>query len=180
MQLLSGLLLLLNYNALERYEAIQFIVYEVNYGWLLKIFHGNNAGFIFLVAYGHISKNLSVFGYRFRGVWLRGVVILVLLIGAAFTGYALVGRQMSYWAVIVITGLAGVVPYLGETLLHGIWGGYSLSWVTFQTLIVVHFVLPFMVLGIIIVHLSILHVSGRTNLNFTHSGCHKVRFYPYY
>lgn len=171
---------MLNYNTLERYEAIQFIIYEVNLGWLFKIVHSNNASVIFLLLYMHLYKNLSVFGYRLHNTWNRGILIILLIIGAAFSGYVLVGSQIRFWAAIVITRLLSVVPLNGEKLLYIVWRGYRIRWVTYQTLLVVHFILPFLVIFIILFHLNFLHASGRTSPYFSHTGLGKIRFYPYY
>jgi ubiquinol-cytochrome c reductase cytochrome b subunit len=117
-QILTGVLLLLNYNTLEPFDAIQFIMLEVNLGWLLKLVHSNNARIIFVLLYLHQYKNISVFGYRLHGVWNSGVIMILLIMGAAFTGYVLVGRQIRFWAAMVITRLLGVVPLSGERILY--------------------------------------------------------------
>jgi len=106
--------------------------------------------------------------------------MIILIMGAAFSGYVLVGSQMRFWAAMVITSLLGVLPSIGETLMYGTWGGYSISWVTYQTILVLHFVLPFVVMGVMALHLNFLHLTGRTNLLCSHRGLHKIRFYPYY
>lgn len=180
LQVVSGLILLLNYNRLEAYDAIIFIIAEVNYGWLFKLFHSNNARVIFLALYIHLFKNMSIYRYRLHKVWYSGLVIIVLIIGAGFTGYVLVGRQIRYWAAIVITSLIRVLPVNGEILLYFVWGGYSINWTTLQLLFVVHFILPFVVLFVIILHLVFLHKTGRTRGIFSHSGIEKIPFYPYF
>ena len=179
-QVVTGLLLLLNYNSLERFEAIQFILYEVQLGWLMKIVHSNNASMIFILLYLHLYKNLAVSGYRLRGAWNSGITMMLIIIGAAFTGYVLVGSQMRFWAAMVITRLLRVVPLVGERVLYSVWGGYSIRWVTYQTMLVVHFILPFIVLGLLVIHLNFLHYTGSTRSSLTHSSLGKVTFYPYY
>lgn len=106
--------------------------------------------------------------------------MMLLIIGAAFTGYALVGSQMRFWAVMVITRLLGVVPFVGEKLLFFFWGGYMLNWTTFQVLSVIQFVLPFMVVFIIVLQLLSLHLRGRTDLIGVQFDMEKVGFYPYF
>jgi len=179
-QVVTGLLLLLNYNSLERFEAIQFILYEVQLGWLMKIVHSNNASMIFILLYLHLYKNLAVSGYRLRGAWNSGITMMLLIIGAAFTGYVLVGSQVWSWVTRLITRLLRVVPLVGERVLYSVWGGYRIRWVIYQTMLVVHFILPFIVLGMLVIHLNFLHYTGSTGSSPTHSSLGKVTFYPYY
>jgi ubiquinol-cytochrome c reductase cytochrome b subunit len=127
-----------------------------------------------------LAKNISIGGYRLYGVWNTGLVIIILIIGAGFSGYVLVGRQIRFWAAIVITSLISVIPFMGETLIFYIWGGYSISWVTLQILTVLHFILPFIVIGVMIIHLHLLHNRGRTSVILYHGGLEKITFFPYY
>jgi len=179
-QIISGLLLLLNYNSLERYERIIFITIEVNYGWLIKLFHRNNARFIFLCLYLHLFKALSFNRWRLTYVWYSGLIIIIIIIGAAFSGYVLVGSQISLWAAIVITRLISVFPLNGNNLMYFVWGGYRISWITLQTLLLVHFILPFLVLLTIIFHLNFLHKTGRTSLLYSHRIVEKITFFPFF
>ena len=135
---------------------------------------------IFILLYLHLYKNLAVSGYRLRGAWNSGITMMLIIIGAAFTGYVLVGSQMRFWAAMVITRLLRVVPLVGERVLYSVWGGYSIRWVTYQTMLVVHFILPFIVLGLLVIHLNFLHYTGSTRSSLTHSSLGKVTFYPYY
>lgn len=146
----------------------------------MKLFHRNNASFIFVLLYLHLYKNMAVYGYRLVGVWSVGLLIMLCIMGAAFTGYVLVASQIRFWAAMVITRLLGVIPLLGEVLLYTVWGGYSISWVTYQTFLVLHFSLPFVVIGLLVVHLAMLHKRGRRDPLGIHSGALKVPFYPYY
>jgi len=156
------------------------IIIEVEYGWAFKLFHSNNASLIFLLLYLHIYKNIMIVRYRLSSVWYSGLIIMIMIIGAGFSGYVLVGAQISLWAAMVITSLIRVFPFNGEYLIYLVWGGYSVSWVTLQLLFLVHFLLPFLTLVIMIIHLVFLHDSGRTRIIFSHSGVLKIRFYPYY
>lgn len=177
---MSGLYLMINYNALERYERIIFIMIEVNYGWFFKILHRNNASLIFLILYFHLYKNIMFFSYRLGKVWYRGLIMMLLIIGAGFRGYVLVGSQIRLWAAMVITRLISVIPLNGEKLMYFVWGGYGISWVTLQLLYILHFVLPFLVIIIIILHLYFLHETGRTRGIYSHTGLEKVTFFPYF
>lgn len=179
-QVISGLLLLLGYRPTENYDSIIYLTFEISYGWFIKLFHRNNASIIFFLLYLHLYKNLMIFRYRLGNTWNSGILIIILLIGAGFTGYVLVGSQISFWAAIVITSLLSVVPLNGEVLIYFVWGGFSVSWITLQLLFVVHFILPFIVLIVIIFHLISLHSRGSTSVYFSHRGINKIRFYPYY
>lgn len=179
-QVVSGLFLLLNYNRLERYSRIIYIVIEVNYGWFFKIFHSNNARIIFLNLYLHLYKNIIIFSYRLHKTWNTGLLIIVLIIGAGFSGYVLVGSQISFWAAMVITSLIRVIPINGESLMYFVWGGFRINWITLQLLFVVHFILPFLVLIIMVFHLLFLHNRGRTSVLYVHRGVEKISFFPYF
>nr|QJQ35670.1 cytochrome b [Acrobeloides varius] len=180
MQVISGLFLLLNYNSLESYSSIMYIVIEVNYGWFFKIFHSNNASIIFLNLYLHLYKNIMMFSYRLHKTWNTGLLMMILIMGAGFSGYVLVGSQMSFWAAMVITSLISVMPINGESLMYFVWGGFSINWMTLQLLFVVHFILPFLVLIIMVFHLLFLHNSGSTSVLYVHSGVEKISFFPYF
>jgi ubiquinol-cytochrome c reductase cytochrome b subunit len=170
----------MNYNALERFESIMFITMEVNYGWLFKLVHRNNARVIFVALYFHLFKNIMFCRYRLSKVWYSGMMMMVIIMGAGFRGYVLVGSQMRLWAAIVITSLISVLPLNGESLIFFVWGGYRISWVTLQLLILVHFVLPFIVMFVMVFHLVSLHATGRTRLIFSHSGVEIISFFPYF
>lgn len=179
-QIITGVFLMMNYNSLEPFDSIMFITYEVNYGWLFKLVHRNNASIIFVFLYLHLYKGIMMHRYRLGKVWLSGLTIMVLIMGAGFRGYVLVGSQMRLWAAMVITRLISVLPINGEGLIYFVWGGYSISWVTLQLLTLVHFILPFLAMGVMVYHLVSLHATGRTSLIYTHSGEEKVTFYPYF
>lgn len=127
LQTARGVFLILNYNSFGSYDSIMYIIIEVNYGWFFKIFHSNNARVVFLALYLHLYKNIRISSYRLVLVWQTGLLIIVLIIGAGFSGYVLVGSQMRFWAAIVITSLIGVVPINGEMLMYFVWGGYSIT-----------------------------------------------------
>lgn len=146
----------------------------------MKLFHSNNASFIFLLLYLHLYKGIAYFSYRLSKVWFSGLIIMLLIMGAGFSGYVLVGSQMSLWAAIVITSLIRILPFVGELLLYFLWGGYSINWLTIELMFLVHFLLPFLVMGVLLLHLHFLHVRGSTRGIKSHSGCEKTSFYPYY
>jgi len=157
-----------------------FITIEVNYGWFIKLFHRNNASFIFLCIYIHLYKAFIIRSWRLARVWYTGLIIIVLIIGAGFRGYVLVGSQIRLWAAMVITRLISVFPLNGNNIIYMVWGGYSISWVTLQILIIVHFALPFLVIVVMVFHLNYLHKSGRTRVIYSHIMVEKLTFFPYY
>lgn len=179
-QILSGLLLTLDYSSLDGFSRIIFILYDIKFGWFLKLFHRNNASFVFVVLYLHLFKNIRVFGYRLRNVWYSGLLMIVLIMGAGFRGYCLVARQIRFWAAIVITSLISVIPFRGESIIYFVWGGYMINWTTIQLLFLVHFILPFLVIFIIIFHLSFLHETGSVSSFSSFSNLNKIRFFYFY
>lgn len=179
-QVVRGVMLVIHYDALHRYDSIIYIMLEVNYGWFVKLFHRNNARVIFLALFFHLYKNIRMSRYRLTKVWHSGLLIIVIIIAAAFSGYVLVGSQMRFWAAMVITSLIRVLPYGGENLMYFVWGGFRISGETLQLLFVLHYMVPFAVLVVIIIHLDFLHRTGRTRVIFRHSRVLKVMFFPFY
>lgn len=181
-QIVTGLLLVINYGADRRvaFDTVQFIIYEINYGFVLRIFHFNGASLFFIFLYLHIIKGLFYFRYRLHFVWIRGVTILILTIMTAFLGYVLVWGQMRFWAAVVITNLIRVIPYLGSTLVVWIWAGFSVNNGTLGLFFMLHFLVPFIILILIMVHLVFLHSTGRTSTLMCHGDYDKIRFFPYH
>jgi len=181
-QIVTGLLLVINYGADRSvaFDTVQFIMYEINYGFLLRIFHFNGASLFFIFLYLHIIKGLFHFRYRLHFVWMSGVTILILTMMTAFLGYVLVWGQMSFWAAVVITNLIRVIPYLGPTLVVWIWAGFSVNNGTLGLFFMLHFLVPFLILVLILVHLVFLHTTGRTSRILCLGDYDKIKFFPYY
>jgi len=179
-QIVSGLLLLLDYSSIDGYASIIFILFESKFGWFLKLFHSNNASFIFICIYFHLFKNVRVYGYRLVKTWYSGLFMIVLIMGAGFRGYCLVSSQMSFWAAIVIRPLIRVIPFCGEIIIYFVWGGYIINWITIQLLFLVHFILPFLVILVLIFHLSFLHESGRSRGILSFFNVEKIPFFCYF
>jgi len=167
-------------DASVAFDTVQFIIYEINFGFLLRIFHFNGARLFFIFLYLHLMKALFHFGYRLHTVWLRGVTILLLTIMTAFLGYVLVWGQIRFWAAVVITNLVRVIPYLGPTLVVWIWAGFSVNNGTLGLFFILHFLVPFIILVLITIHLVFLHTTGRTSTLLCHGDYDKIRFFPYY
>lgn len=182
-QIFTGLALTFWYvNSVESaFFSVEFIMREVNNGWLLRYMHANGASFFFIVVYFHIGRNLyfSSFVYPREKLWVSGVLIFLLMIIIAFLGYVLPWGQMSYWAATVITSLLSVVPFVGKNLLFFVWGGISIDQPTLTRVYGLHFFLPFVLLGLVILHIIFLHEHGSTNIG----GLFRldlVFFHPYF
>ena len=181
-QILTGTLLAIYYSAdsLLAFNRVQYIMYEVNYGWIFRVFHFNGASLFFIFLYLHFFKALFFSSYRLKFVWASGLTIFLFVIIEAFMGYVLVWAQIRFWASVVITSLLSVIPIWGPTLVVWIWSGFTVSGATLKFFFVLHFLVPYLVLVVILVHLVFLHTTGRTSKLFCHGDYDKIRFFPYY
>lgn len=183
-QLVTGFFLSMHYvaHASMAFVSVEMIMRDVNHGWLIRYMHANGASFFFICVYLHMLRSLyytSYFGSR-KDTWIVGVVIFLLLIATAFTGYVLPWGQMSFWAATVVTNLFSAVPFYGQEIVFWLWGGYSVSSFTLTRFFSLHFVLPFVILGLVILHIVYLHVNGGNNKYNLFIKFDKVRFFPYY
>jgi len=181
-QLLTGFFLVFYYSndSSLSFDTVQYIIYEVNNGWLIRIFHSNGASLFFIFLYLHFFKGLIFFSYRLKKVWLVGILIFLLFMIIAFMGYVLVWAQISFWASVVITSLLTVIPYWGFTLVFWVWGGFSVTGSTLKFFFVLHFLLPWISLILIIIHLFFLHSTGSSSNLFCFLDLDKVNFFPYF
>nr|YP_009306207.1 cytochrome b [Dirofilaria sp. 'hongkongensis']AOP18682.1 cytochrome b [Dirofilaria sp. 'hongkongensis'] len=177
-QIVTGFFLTFYYTSGDAFSSVQYIMFEVNFGWLLRIIHSNGASMFFLFIYFHIFKGLIYGSYRLVLVWLSGVFIYFFLMGIAFTGYVLIWGQMSYWAAVVITSLMTSVPYLGKYLVWWIWGSFSVCDNTLKFFYSVHFILPWFLLILIVFHLFFLHFTGSSSSIYCHGDYDKIHFFP--
>lgn len=179
---MTGTLLAIYYSSdsLLAFNRVQYIIYEVNYGWIFRIFHFSGASLFFIFLYIHFFKGLFFSRYRLKFVWIRGLTIFLLVMIEAFIGYVLVWAQIRFWASVVITSLLRVIPIWGPTLVVWIWRGFTVSGATLKFFFVLHFLLPWFILVIVLVHLIFLHDTGRTSKLFCHGDYDKVSFYPFY
>lgn len=182
-QIFSGLLLALWYvPSIEfAFYSVEYIMREVNYGWLFRNIHANGASFFFFVVYAHIARGIYYGSYTFprEKVWYTGVIIFVLMIVTAFFGYVLPFGQMSYWAATVIFSLTSVIPYIGKNILLYLWGGISIEQPTLSRIYALHFILPFVILAIVVSHLIFLHEYGSNNPLGIRTEDY-IPFHPYY
>lgn len=181
-QILTGLFLAIHYTADINlaFNRVNHICRDVNYGWLLRTLHANGASFFFICIYLHIGRGIYYGSYLFTPTWLTGVLILFLVIGTAFIGYVLPWGQISFWGATVITNLLSAIPYLGIDLVQWVWGGFAVDNATLTRFFTFHFILPFIVLAIVIIHLLFLHQTGSNNPIGLNSNIDKIPFHPYF
>nr|WNH37087.1 cytochrome b [Nezumia sclerorhynchus] len=182
MQILTGLFLAMHYTAdvQTAFSSVVHICRDVNYGWLMRNIHANGASLFFVCLYLHIGRGLYFGSYLAFETWNIGVVLFLLVMMTAFVGYVLPWGQMSFWGATVITNLLSAVPYLGNTLVQWIWGGFSVDNATLTRFFTFHFLLPFVVLAATILHLLFLHETGSTNPTGMSSDTDKIPFHPFY
>nr|QXU60370.1 cytochrome b [Talegalla fuscirostris] len=181
-QIITGLLLAAHYTADTSlaFSSVAHMCRDVQYGWLIRNLHANGASFFFICIYLHIGRGLYYGSYLFKETWNTGVILLLTLMATAFVGYVLPWGQMSFWGATVITNLFSAIPYIGQTLVEWAWGGFSVDNPTLTRFFALHFLLPFAIAGITIIHLTFLHESGSNNPLGVVSDCDKIPFHPYF
>lgn len=181
LQIVRGLLLASRYvRSDQSFDSVVFIFQDVSYGWLIRLLHSTVASFFFLFVYFHIARGLYYGSYAIKEVWLIGVVIYFVIIGTAFLGYVLPWGQISYWAATVITNLISAIPYIGLMVVEWVWGGFSVSYPTLTRFYMLHFILPFVILFLVVLHIFYLHRTGRNNPVGINSSTFKLPFHYYY
>ncbi len=184
MQIITGLILSMHYVADWEYAfaSVEHIMRDVNYGCFVRYLHANGASMFFFVVYIHIFKNLyyGSFMYPRRWVWVTGVFIFILMILTAFTGYVLPWGQMSFWAATVITNLCSAIPVIGTDLVQWIWGGYSVDNPTLKRFYTIHFLMPFIILALALLHITLLHHWGSNSPLGIGAKLDNRRFTPYF
>lgn len=181
-QILTGLILTFHYTsyASESFSSIVEIMREVWSGWIIRFIHINGASVFFLFIYLHLFRGIFFLRAVHKQVWTRGVTILIVLIAISFLGYVLPWGQISYWAVAVITNLFSVIPLVGEKLVLWIWGGFSVRAPTLTRFYSLHFLLPFILTFLVIIHLALLHQEGSRNRLGLNRNLDKLEFHPYF
>nr|ACX48702.1 cytochrome b [Algansea tincella] len=181
-QILTGLFLAMHYTSdiSTAFSSVTHICRDVNYGWLIRNMHANGASFFFICIYMHIARGLYYGSYLYKETWNIGVVLLLLVMMTAFVGYVLPWGQMSFWGATVITNLLSAVPYVGDTLVQWIWGGFSVDNATLTRFFAFHFLFPFVIAGATILHLLFLHETGSNNPAGLNSDADKISFHPYF
>nr|YP_009564665.1 cytochrome b [Macrohaltica subplicata]QAY82014.1 cytochrome b [Macrohaltica subplicata] len=181
-QILTGLFLAMHYcpNVSLAFDSVIHICRDVNYGWLLRTLHANGASFFFICIYIHIGRGIYYSSYKLLETWMIGVTIFFFTMATAFLGYVLPWGQMSFWGATVITNLMSAIPYLGTMLVQWIWGGFAVDNATLNRFFTFHFILPFIILAMMIIHLMFLHQTGSNNPLGTQSNLDKIPFHPYF
>jgi len=183
-QLITGIFLAMHYTPHIDYafNSVEHIMRDVNNGWLIRYFHANGASMFFIVIYCHIFRGLYFGSYikPRETLWISGVFIFLLMMGTAFMGYVLPWGQMSFWGATVITNLASAIPLAGPSIVEWLWGGFSVDNATLNRFFSLHYLFPFIITGLVLVHLALLHESGSNNpLGITKS-VNVISFYPYF
>nr|UPL65816.1 cytochrome b [Brachyrhynchus triangulus] len=181
-QIITGLFLAMHYTAnIElAFKSVIHICRDVNSGWLIRSLHANGASLFFICLYMHVGRGLYYGSYKLKHTWMAGMIMLLLTMGTAFLGYVLPWGQMSLWGATVITNLVSAVPYLGDTLVKWLWGGFSVDNATLTRFFALHFLLPFIIAAMTMIHLLLLHQTGSNNPSGTNSNIDKVPFHPYF
>nr|YP_009520090.1 cytochrome b [Proechimys steerei]ATB18495.1 cytochrome b [Proechimys steerei] len=182
LQIITGLFLAMHYTAdtTTAFSSVTHICRDVNYGWLIRYAHANGASMFFIFLYFHIGRGIYYGSYTFMETWNIGVILLFAVMATAFMGYVLPWGQMSFWGATVITNLLSAIPYIGPTLVEWIWGGFSVDKATLTRFFAFHFVLPFIITAMVMIHLLFLHETGSNNPSGLNSDSDKIPFHPYY
>uniref|UniRef100_O03538 Cytochrome b n=1 Tax=Nothoprocta perdicaria TaxID=30464 RepID=CYB_NOTPE len=180
--ILTGVMLAMHYTADTSlaFSSVAHICRDVQYGWMIRNLHANGASFFFICIYLHIGRGFYYGSYLYKETWNTGIILLLTLMATAFVGYVLPWGQMSFWGATVITNLFSAIPYIGQTLVEWAWGGFSVDNPTLTRFFALHFLLPFLIAGISIVHLTFLHETGSNNPLGIVSHCDKIPFHPYF
>ncbi len=185
-QILSGLFLAMHYtpNTAMAFNSVEHIMRDVRYGWLIRYIHAVGASMFFVALYAHIARGLYYGSYKSPRelLWWIGVVIFLLTMATAFMGYVLPWGQMSFWGATVITNLFSALPIVGKSIVTWLWGGYSVDNPTLNRFFAIHFLLPFIIVGIVLIHLVALHTVGSNNPSGVEIKTKKdiIPFHPYF
>lgn len=181
-QIITGVLVSIHYSndSNSSFRSLVNIHYNIEDGWILHNMHINGASLVFIIIYSHIIRNIFYSTYFQNSTWIIGNVVLIITIIIAFIGYVLPWGQISFWGATVITRLISRIPYLGSNLVIWIWGGYSVDYRTLNRIYSLHFLLPFILLLLIIIHLLFLHKKGSSNPLGISRISRKIKFFPFF
>ena len=187
-QIITGLTLAMHYvaDANLAFGSVEHIMRDVNYGWLIRYIHSNGASMFFLAVYIHIFRALFYGSYKSprEVIWIIGILIYLLMMATAFMGYVLPWGQMSFWGATVITNLFSAIPFIGESVVTWLWGGFAVDNPTLTRFYSLHYLMPFLIFGLVILHIWALHVPGNNNpigidINVKKNPNETVPFHPY-
>jgi len=183
-QILTGIFLAMHYTPHIdlAFNSVEHIMRDVNNGWLMRYTHANGASFFFIVVYVHIFRGLYYGSYITprEYLWCSGVVIFILMMATAFMGYVLPWGQMSFWGATVITNLFSAIPLVGKDIVDWLWGGFAVDNPTLNRFFSLHFTMPFVIVGAVLIHLILLHEVGSTNPLGLTLKTENIPFYPYF
>jgi ubiquinol-cytochrome c reductase cytochrome b subunit len=183
-QIITGIFLAMHYTPHVdlAFSSVEHIMRDVNNGWLIRYLHANGASMFFIVVYSHIFRGLYYGSYMSprEHLWCSGVGIFILMMATAFMGYVLPWGQMSFWGATVITNLFSAIPVVGDTIVQWLWGGFSVDNATLNRFFSLHYLMPFAIAGLTIVHLTLLHKDGSNNPIGVDSAIDRIPFYPYF
>jgi len=184
-QIITGVTLAMHYNpsALEAFNSVEHIMRDVNNGWLIRYLHANTASAFFFLVYLHIGRGIYYGSYRTPRIltWTMGTIILILMMAIGFLGYVLPYGQMSLWGATVITNLMSAIPWIGQDIVEFIWGGFSVNSATLNRFFALHFVLPFVLAALALMHLIALHgTAGSSNPLGISGNYDRLPFAPYF
>jgi len=183
-QIVTGIFLAMHYTPKMEFAfySIEHIMRNVKYGWIIRYLHANGASMFFMVVYAHIFRGLYYGSYIYprQKLWMSGIVIYILMMATAFMGYVLPWGQMSFWGATVITNLFSTIPFVGKNVVELLWGGFSVGNPTLNRFFSLHYLMPFAIAGMAIMHLALLHDVGSNNPLGLDVHEDKVTFYPYF
>ena len=183
-QIITGIFLAMHYtpHIVYAFSSVEHIMRDVNNGWLIRYLHANGASMFFIVVYCHIFRGLYFGSYMYpRGrLWASGVAIFFIMMATGFMGYVLPWGQMSFWGATVITNLFSAIPFIGGSIVEWLWGGFSVDNATLNRFFSLHYLMPFVIAGLVLIHLSLLHSDGSNNPLGLNKSIDTVPFYPYF
>jgi len=183
-QIITGIFLAMHYtpHISLAFESVEHIMRDVNNGWFVRYLHANGASAFFIVVYSHMFRGIYYGSYATpRGhLWASGVIIFLLMMATAFMGYVLPWGQMSFWGATVITNLFSAIPVIGGSIVEWLWGGFSVDNATLNRFFSLHYLLPFLITGLVLAHLTLLHTSGSNNPLGINKNIVVISFFPYF
>nr|YP_009107093.1 cytochrome b [Angaracris barabensis]YP_009740730.1 cytochrome b [Bryodema dolichoptera]AIT96941.1 cytochrome b [Angaracris barabensis]QID03705.1 cytochrome b [Bryodema dolichoptera] len=181
-QIMTGLFLTMHYtpNIESAFSSVIHICRDVNNGWMIRTMHANGASMFFICMYLHVGRGIYYGSYMYMNTWMTGTMILFLIMATAFMGYVLPWGQMSFWGATVITNLLSAIPYIGTDIVQWVWGGFAVDNATLNRFYTFHFMLPFIIMAMVMMHLFFLHQTGSNNPTGLNSNIDKIPFHPYF
>nr|ARH54635.1 cytochrome b [Scaphidema metallicum] len=181
-QIMTGLFLAMHYcpNIEMAFNSLAHISRDINNGWMIRNLHANGASMFFICLYTHMGRGMYYGSFNLTLTWTIGVIIMFMTMATAFLGYVLPWGQMSFWGATVITNLVSAIPYLGTSIVQWIWGGFAVDNATLTRFFAFHFILPFIISAMVMVHLLFLHQTGSSNPLGLNSNMDKLKFHPFF